>query len=154
MYNLLTSAGMARLKGRLHELKTQDLARAQAEVIHSREEGKLEENESYLHAQENCKMVERRISELADVIENYEVSLERPPCDHAGFGSTLLIEDTESGKQRRVTLVGEPEADIKLGSISITSPLGSALMGAVEGDTVEVQVPKGMMKYEILEITA
>jgi transcription elongation factor GreA len=153
MYNLLTSAGMERLKVRLHDLKMKDLARAQEEVVRSRDEGKLEENESYLHAQENYKMVERRIAELSDVVDNYEVFLATPSTDHVGFGSTVLVEDTETQKQRRITLVGEPEADIKLGSISITSPLGSALMGAVVGDVVEVVVPRGQMKYEVIEIT-
>lgn len=152
MYNLLTSAGMERLKGRLHDLKTKDLARAQEEVVRSRDEGKLEENESYLHAQENYKIIERRIAELAEAVDKYEVFLGTPRIDRVSFGSTVLIEDVETQKQRRITLVGEPEADIKLGSISITSPLGGALLGAVVGDLVEVVVPRGPMKYEIIEI--
>lgn len=154
MYNLLTSAGMERLKSRLHDLKMKDLARAQEEVVRSRDEGKLEENEAYLHAQEHYKMVERRIAELSQVVDGYDVFVGTPRTDRVDFGSTVLVEDLDTRRQRKITLVGEPEADIKLGSISITSPLGGSLLGAVVGDVVEVVVPRGTMKYEIIEITA
>lgn len=154
MHNLLTPVGASRLQDRLRKMQAQDLMAAQAEVVRAREEGKLEENESYLHAQEQCRMVERRIAELADILESYEISDAPPPVDSVGFGSKVLIEDCDTEKQRWVTLVGEPEADISIGCISITSPLGEALLGAVEGDVVDLAAPKGTTQYEIIQISA
>ena len=153
MHNLLTPAGATRLQERLLKMQTRDLMAAQAEVVGAREEGRLEENESYLHAQEQCRMVERRISELAEVLENYEINDEPPPTDRVGFGSKVLIEDCSSEKQRWVTLVGEPEADISIGCVSITSPLGESLLGAVPGDVVDLVIPRGTTQYEIIQIT-
>ena len=98
-------------------------------------------------------MVERRISELAEVLENYEINDEPPPTDRVGFGSKVLIEDCSSEKQRWVTLVGEPEADISIGCVSITSPLGESLLGAVPGDVVDLVIPRGTTQYEIIQIT-
>lgn len=154
MHNLLTPAGAVRLQERLRKMQTQDLMKAQADVVQAREEGKLEENESYLHAQEQCRMIERRISELSSVLETYEVTDDPPLTSCVGFGSKVLIEDCDTEKQRWVTLVGEPEADISIGCVSITSPLGEALLGAVEGDVVDLTVPKGTTQYEIIKITA
>lgn len=154
MHNMLTSAGAARLQDRLRKMQTQDLAAVQAEVVRAREEGKLEENEAYMHAQEQCRMVERRIAELADVLETYEITDTPPPTDRVGFGSKVLIEDCNTEKQRWVTLVGEPEADISIGCISITSPLGESLLGAVQGDVVDLVIPKGTTQYEIIQIKA
>ena len=154
MHNLLTPAGMVRLQEKLRTLQTRDLMVAQAEVVRSREEGKLEENEAYLHAQEQCRIIERRISDLSEVLESYQVSDAAPPTDHVGFGSKVLVQDCDTEKQRWVTLVGEPEADINIGCISITSPLGEALLGAVEGDVVDLVIPKGTTQYEIIQITA
>ena len=153
MHNLLTPAGAVRLQERLRKMQTQDLMKVQADVVQAREEGRLEENESYLHAQEQCRMVERRISELAEVLENYEINDVPPPTDRVGFGSKVLIEDCSSEKQRWVTLVGEPEADISIGCVSITSPLGESLLGAVPGDVVDLVIPRGTTQYEIIQIT-
>lgn len=152
MHNTLTPAGADRLRAKLQSLKANDHANAQAELIRAREEGKLEENEAYLHAQEQCRMVERRISEISTVLETYDILETPPPTDHIGFGSSALIEDADTEKRRNVTLVGEPEADIKLGCISITSPLGEVLMGARAGDTVDLVMPRGTTHYEIIEI--
>jgi transcription elongation factor GreA len=154
MRKQLTPAGMARLQQRLNIIKTQDLLKAQEEVVRSRDEGKLEENESYLQALEQFKMVERRVAELNSVLKAYEVSTEAPPTSHVGFGSTVMVEDVDSGRQKTLTLVGEPEADLSLGTVSITSPIGSSLLGATVGDLVEVGAPKGITRYEVLQITA
>lgn len=152
MHNMLTLAGSDRLKAKLHALKTQDLARARNDLIQAREEGKLEENESYLHAQEHCRMLEKRIEELSSVIDSYQIFEGQIPTDRVGFGTTVTIENCDTGKQRVVTIVGEPESDIDLGLISITSPLGEALLGAVVGDSVDLVVPKGATTYEIISI--
>lgn len=152
MNNLLTHDGAKRLREKLNSLKTNDQARAQEELIRAREEGKLEENEAYLHAQEQCRMIERRIAEISSVLETYQVIDAAATTDQIGFGSRALIEDCDTGRRREVTLVGEPEADIDIGCISITSPLGEALLGASVGDTVEFVIPKGTTNYEIVEI--
>jgi transcription elongation factor GreA len=154
MHNLLTLAGSERLKAKLHSLKTQDLARARNDLIQAREEGKLEENESYLHAQEQCRMIERRIDELSSIIESYEIFEGTPDTDRVGFGTTVTIENCDTEKRRIVTLVGEPESDIDLSLISITSPLGEVLLGATVGDTVDLVVPRGTTTYEIISIEA
>ena len=121
MRKQLTPAGMERLRNRLQIIKSQDLLKAQEEVVRSRDEGKLEENESYLHALEQFKMVERRAADLTEVLNAYEVSTEAPPTTFVGFGSTVVVEDVETGAQKKLTLVGEPEADLNLGTISVTS---------------------------------
>ena len=154
MHNLLTLAGAERLKAKLHALKTQDLARARNDLILAREEGKLEENESYLHAQDQCRMLEKRIDELSDIIDNYEIFEGPAPTDRVGFGTTVTIENCDTEKRRIVTLVGEPESDIDLGLISITSPLGEALLSATVGDTVDLVIPRGTTTYEIISIEA
>ena len=153
MHNTLTLAGVDRLKAKLQTLKTQDLARANAEMIRAREEGKLEENEAYLHAQEQCRILERRIGEIAEVLDTYDVFEGPATSDRISFGSTAVIEDCDTSKRRTVTLVGEPEADINIGCISITSPLGEALLGAVVGDAVDFVAPKGVTTYEIISIS-
>jgi transcription elongation GreA/GreB family factor len=153
MHNLLTPAGSIRLRERLRKMQTHDLMTAQDEVVRAREDGRLEENEAYLHAQEQCRMIERRISELSSILEDYEVTDEPPTTGYVGFGSKVLIEDCDTEKQRWVTLVGEPEADISIGCVSITSPLGEALLGAVPGDVVDLVIPRGTTQYEIIQIT-
>jgi transcription elongation factor GreA len=152
MNNLLTLAGSERLKAKLHSLKTRDLARARNDLILAREEGKLEENESYLHAQEQCRMIEKRIDELSDIIDSYEIFAGPIDTDHVGFGTTVTIENCDTETRRIVTLVGEPESDIDLGLISITSPLGEVLIGASVGDTVDLVAPRGTTTYEIISI--
>jgi transcription elongation GreA/GreB family factor len=152
MNNVLTKSGSTRLQARLNTLKTFDLAQAREELIRSREDGRLEENEGYLHAQEQCRIIERRVSELAEILSTYEVTEEIPPTGYIGFGSTATIEDVDDEKRRTVTLVGEPEADFSLGLVSVTSPLGEALLGAKVGDVVDVVLPRGNVQYEILNI--
>lgn len=154
MHNMLTLAGADRLKAKLQILKTQDLARANAEMIRAREEGKLEENEAYLHAQEQCRMLEKRIGEIAEVLDTYSIFEGPASSDSIGFGSTAVIEDCDTNKRRTVTLVGEPEADINIGCVSITSPLGEALIGASAGDVVELVIPKGTTSYEVISVSA
>jgi len=154
MYNLLTRDGLTRLQERLRKMQTRDLAAAQAEVIHAQEEGKLEENEAYMHAQEHCRMVERRVALLSEVINSYEVLSSPPPTDRVGFGSNVLIKDCDTERQCWVRIVGEPEADISIGCISITSLLGEALLGASPGDVVDLDAPRGTTQYEIIQITA
>lgn len=154
MSNFITRRGFEKLEANLYKLKGEGLRKAQEHVNAAREEGRLEENEGYLHAQEQCRMLEGRIAELEAQVSSVEIFEGPASTDVVDFCSFVTIEDVDSGKKRTIQLVNELEANVNLGMISITSPLGSCLVGNAVGDEVEITTPRGSTTYLILEITA
>ena len=154
MSNLITRRGFERLEASLRKMKGEGLRKAQENVNNAREEGRLEENEGYLHAQEQCRMLEGRIAELEATIASLEIFEGPVSTDVVGFCSYAAIEEIETGKRRTVQLVSEHEANINAGLLSATSPLGNCLLGAAVDDEVELTTPRGTTTYRILEITA
>jgi transcription elongation factor GreA len=150
----MTPGGYARMKAQLHKLKTHDrLANSRAIEV-ARGHGDLSENADYSAAKEEQGHIEAKIRELeaktalAEVIDPTKLSGSR-----VKFGATVTVEDTESGDSQTYVIVGEDEADIKKGRISIAAPLARALIGKEVGDTVTVQSPKGKREYEVSSVT-
>jgi transcription elongation factor GreA len=149
----MTPAGYATMKTQLNKLKNVDrLANSKAIEI-ARGHGDLSENADYSAAKEEQGLIEAKIRELeakialAEVIDPTKLSGSR-----VKFGATVTIEDTESGDQQRYVIVGEHEADIKRGRISIGAPVARALIGKEVGDTVTVTSPKGKREFEVTEV--
>jgi transcription elongation factor GreA len=149
----MTPSGYASMKAQLLKLKNVDrLANSKAIEI-ARGHGDLSENADYSAAKEEQGLIEAKIRELeakiamAEVIDPTKLSGSR-----VKFGATVTIEDTDSGESQRYTIVGEHEADIKKGRISIGAPVARALIGREVGDTVTVTNPKGKREYEVTEV--
>ena len=123
------------------------------DIAEARAHGDLSENAEYDAAKNRQGFIEGRIQELQDKLARaYVVDLSNLKPDKVVFGATVTLYDTSSEEEVRYKIVGEEEADIKLGKISCTSPVGKALIGHKLDDTVKVKVPSGTKEYEIIEI--
>ena len=149
----MTPAGNAYMKKQLTRLKNVERPRNAKAIEVARGHGDLSENADYSAAKEEQGMIEAKIRELeaklamAEVIDPTKLSGTR-----VRFGATVTIEDAESGESQRYVIVGEHEADIKRGRISIGAPVARALIGKDVGDTVTVTTPKGKREYEVTEV--
>ncbi|WP_428268076.1 transcription elongation factor GreA [Haliangium sp.] len=149
----MTPAGHAWMKARLKKLKEVDRPANSKAIEIARGHGDLSENADYDAAKEEQAMIEARIREyeaklaLAQVIDPTSLSGET-----VKFGATVTVEDAESGDESTYTIVGEHEADIKHGRISVTAPVARALIGKAVGDEVEVRTPKGTRHLEIAAV--
>ena len=150
----MTVEGAERLKAELQRLKSVERPAIIQAIAEARSHGDLSENADYDAAKERQGFVEGRIAEIEHKLAGAQV-IDPAEVDGDGrvvFGATVEIEDLDNGDVRRWQIVGEDEADIKHGKISITSPIARALIGRSEGDTVEVQAPGGVRGYEILAV--
>ena len=150
----LTAAGAEMLRAELHQLKTVERPRTIQAIQEARSHGDLSENAEYDAAKERQSFVEGRIAEIESKLANAQI-IEPAHIDADGrcvFGATVELEDADSGDVVTYQIVGEDEADIKRGKISITSPIGRALIGKYAGDTAEVKAPAGVRAYEILDV--
>ena len=146
----MTPAGLARLKGELKRLKNVERPKIVKEIAEARSHGDLSENAEYHAAKEKQSHVEGRIQQVEHWIASAEViDVTKHAGDRVVFGATVALEETESGDQVRYRIVGELEADLKQGRISVTSPIARALIGKEEGDTAVVQSPGGKKEYEV-----
>jgi transcription elongation factor GreA len=149
----MTPAGYASMKAQLLKLKNVDRPANSRAIEIARGHGDLSENADYSAAKEEQGLIEAKIRELeaktamAEVIDPTKLSGTR-----VKFGATVTIEDTDSGETQRYTIVGEHEADIKKGRISIGAPVARALIGKEVGDAVTVQNPKGKREYEVTNV--
>jgi transcription elongation factor GreA len=149
----MTPAGHASMKAHLHKLKNVDRIANSRAIEVARGHGDLSENADYSAAKEEQGLIEAKIRELeakltlAEVIDPTKLSGSR-----VKFGATVTIEDTDSGETHVYTIVGEHEADIKRGRISIGAPVARAMIGKEVGDTVIVQSPKGKREYEVTKL--
>lgn len=150
----MTVAGVEQLKVELHRLKTVERPRIIQAIAEARSHGDLSENAEYHAAKEQQGFVEGRIAELdvklstAQIIDPKTVNAD----GRVVFGATLKLLDEHSDQEVTYQIVGDYEADISRGKISISSPIARALIGKEQGDVVEVQVPGGLRNYEILDI--
>jgi transcription elongation factor GreA len=150
----ITVAGAEKLKAEIQRLKTVERPRIIHAIADARAHGDLSENAEYHAAKEQQGFVEGRIAELEHRLAAAQVI---DPCTvnahgRVVFGATLNLMDEESGKEVTYQIVGDYEADLNYGRISVSSPIARALIGKEQGDTVQVQVPGGTRAYEILEI--
>ena len=146
----ITPAGLVRLKAELKRLKTVDRLRIVKEIAEARSHGDLSENAEYHAAKEKQSHVEGRITQVEHWIATAEViDVSRLSGDRVVFGATVHLTDCQSGDEVQYRIVGELEAELKLGKISVTSPIARALIGKSEGDVVKVRAPGGEREYEI-----
>lgn len=149
----MTPAGFASMKAHLKRLKDVDRPANSRAIEVARGHGDLSENADYSAAKEEQGLIEAKIRELeaktalAEVIDPTKLSGSR-----VKFGATVTIEDTESGESQTYAIVGEHEADIKRGRISIGAPLARALIGKEIGETVNVTTPKGKREVEVTKV--
>jgi transcription elongation factor GreA len=150
----LTATGAEMLRAELHQLKTVERPRTIQAIQEARSHGDLSENAEYDAAKERQSFLEGRIAEIESKLGNAQI-IDPKHIDADGrcvFGATVELEDADSGEAVTYQIVGEDEADIKRGKISMASPIGRALIGKYAGDTAEVKAPGGVRSYEILDI--
>ena len=150
----LTVAGAEKLRQELHRLKTVDRPEVIAAIAEARSHGDLSENAEYDAAKEKQGFIEGRIQEVESKLSHAQI-IDPSSTDADGrcvFGATVDLEDADSGQAVTYQIVGEDEADIKLGKVSFASPLARALIGKFAGDVVQVQTPGGQREYEMIDV--
>ena len=150
----LTAKGAEKLRLELRRLKSEDRPRIIQAIAEARAHGDLSENAEYHAAREQQGFIEGRIKQLEHELSHAEIIdvSHLPKSDKVVFGATVDLEDQDDGTEVVFQIVGELEADVKLGLISITSPIARALVGKAEGDVVDVAVPGGTRAFEIVAI--
>jgi len=149
----MTPEGNARLKEELRTLKEVERHKISREIGVAREHGDLSENAEYHAAKERQGWIEARIKDLEDKLSRAEIiDPARLSGSKVAFGATVKLSNIETEEESVYRLVGADEADLNLGSISITSPLARSLIGREVGDEVKVRMPAGERHYEILEV--
>lgn len=150
----LTVGGAEKLKEELRRLKTEDRPRVVNAIAEARAHGDLKENAEYHAAREQQSFIEGRIREIEGKLSNAQIIdvTTLPKSGKVVFGVTVKLEATDDGNPVIYRIVGDDEADIKQGMISVSSPIARALIGKEEGDLVTVQAPGGAREYEILEV--
>ena len=150
----LTVSGAEKLRAELHELKTVRRPAIIAAIAEARGHGDLSENAEYAAAKERQGFIEGRIAELENKLANAQII--NPALIEADgrcvFGATVELEDMASGEVVTYQIVGDDEANIKEGKISVSSPIARALIGKHTGDVAEVNAPSGMREYEIRSV--
>jgi transcription elongation factor GreA len=150
----ITRRGAEKLKAELHRLKTVDRPAVISAIAEARAQGDLSENAEYDAAKDRQGFIEGRIQEVESKLSMAQVI--DPSTLEAGgrvvFGATVELEDEDSGEVVKYQIVGEDEADLKLGLVNISSPIARALIGKEEGDTAEVVAPGGIRHFEIVAV--
>lgn len=150
----ITKRGAEKLKAELHQLKTVDRPWVINAIAEARAQGDLSENAEYDAAKDRQGFIEGRIQEVEGKLSAAQI-IDPTDIDAGGrvvFGATVELEDLATGDSVTYQIVGEDEADLKLGLVNISSPIARALIGKEEGDTAEVQAPGGVKRFEIVAI--
>lgn len=150
----LTVVGAEQLRAELHRLKTIERPAVIEAIAEARAQGDLSENAEYDAAKEKQGFIEGRIAELEAKLSSAQI-IDPKTLDTDGrivFAATVELEDLDSGETVTYQIVGDDEADLKVGKISVSSPIARALIGKYAGDTVDVQAPGGIRQYEVLDV--
>ncbi|SOB89824.1 transcription elongation factor GreA [Stappia indica] len=149
----MTGAGYAMLEKELKQRTSEERPRIIQAIAEARAHGDLSENAEYHAAKEQQSLNEGRISELEDKLGRAEViDVSKLSGDTVKFGATVTLIDEDTEEEKKYMIVGDVEADVKLGRISISSPIARALIGKAVGDSVEVSAPGGARAYEIINV--
>ena len=149
----MTKKGYEALQAELTRLRREERPKVIQAITEAREHGDLKENAEYKAAKEHQQFIDTRMAELEYKLGSAQVvDISSGESETVVFGATVSLLNMESQEGKQYTLVGEDEADIKNGSISVQSPIGRALIGHRVGDIVEVHRPAGMIEYEIQSI--
>lgn len=149
-----TPEGLKKLKEELNQLRDIERPRASQAIAEARDKGDLSENAEYDAAKEAQGMLEMKISKLEEVLSNARI-IDESQLDVSKILvlSKVKIKNQANGMQMNYTLVADGEADLASGKISVNSPIGKGLLGKSVGEVAEIQVPNGVLKFEILEIS-
>ncbi|MBE5967601.1 MAG: transcription elongation factor GreA [Lachnospiraceae bacterium] len=151
--NILTYEGLRKLEDEIHDLKVNKRKEVAQKIKEAREQGDLSENAEYDAAKDEQRDIEARIEEIDKILRNAEVVVEdEVDVDVINIGCKVKIYDVEYDEELEYKIVGSAEANSLKGRISNESPLGMALLGKREGDTVDVETHTGTIQYKILEI--
>jgi transcription elongation factor GreA len=149
----MTGEGYAVLDEELKRLKTQERPSVIGQIAEARLHGDLSENAEYHAAKDRQGWIEGRIAEIEDKIARAQIiDVSKLSGSQVKFGATVSVVDEDTEDEARYQIVGEHEADVKLGKLSISSPLSRAMIGKEVGEVVEVNTPGGVKAYEILKI--
>ena len=151
----ITNRGSEKLKEELHRLKTIDRPAVINAIAEARAQGDLSENAEYDAAKDRQGFIEGRIQEIESKLSMSQV-IDPSSLDADGkvvFGSTVVLQDQASAEEVTYQIVGEDEADLKLGLINVSSPIARALIGKEDGDMAVVQAPGGEKRYEIVSVS-
>ena len=149
----MTSDGLRSLEEELKQLKSVERPSIIKAIAAAREHGDLSENAEYTAARERQGFIEGRIAEVEDIISRAEViDFSKLSGKTVKFGATVKLADEETDEEQTFQIVGEDEADVGQGLLSITSPLARALIGKTVGDSVEVSTPRGAKSYEVVTV--
>ena len=149
-----TEEGLKKLKDELNQLRDVERPKASEAIAEARDKGDLSENAEYDAAKEAQGLLELKIAKLEELLSNARLIDESQlDTSKALVLSTVKLRNQQNGMELAYTLVAESEADLKAGKISVTSPIGKGILGKKAGETAEIQVPNGTLKFDILEIT-
>lgn len=151
----ITKRGAEKLREELQRLKTVDRPWVINSIAEARAQGDLSENAEYEAAKDRQGFIEGRIQDIEGKLSAAQI-IDPAELDAGGkvvFGSTVELEDEKTGEALKYQIVGEDEADLKLGLINVSSPIARALIGKEEGETAEVQAPGGVKRYEIVAVS-
>ena len=149
----ITREGYNRLRAELQRLEQEERPQVIEAIVEARGHGDISENAEVEAAKEKQALVEGKINDLHDKLGKCEVvEVTERTVDRVIFGTTVDIEDLDTGEEVQYRLVGPYEADLAEGTISVTSPIGRALIGKEAGDEIKVQTPSGMKNFEIIDI--
>ncbi len=150
----MTLQGAEKLRLELSELKSVARPQVIQAIADAREHGDLKENAEYHAAREQQGFIEARIADIEGKLSNAQVIdiLELTPHGKVVFGATVGLVNEETGEEVTYQIVGDDEADIKEGKISVNSPVARALIGKVEGDIASVNAPGGLIEYEVISV--
>ena len=149
----ITNKGLAALEEELRRRQQEERPRIIQAISEARALGDLSENAEYHAAKEAQSLNEGRVMELESLISRAEIiDVSKLSGDRVKFGATVKLVDEDTEEEKTYQIVGEPEADVRSGRVSITSPIARALIGKTIGDTVEVTTPGGGKSYEVIKV--
>lgn len=153
MKHLISKEGFEKLKAEWEHLKYEERPAMINQVQAAAAEGDRSENAAYTYGRMRVREIDRRLRELDRILDGAQVVETQAPTDGTiKFGATIKMRDTKTKREKTYSIVGEKEIDPLQGRISMKSPIGEALMGKKQGDQVQVQAPKGVITYEIVEV--
>lgn len=153
-YSYLTKEGYERLKNELEQLKSVERQKVARQIAEAREKGDLSENAEYDAAKEAQGMLELKIQQMETLLSTARILREDElDASKVVILSTVKIKNLKTKKELSYTLVSETEADLKLGKISVTSPIGQGLLGKQIGEVAEIKTPQGMLELEVMDIS-
>jgi transcription elongation factor GreA len=149
----MTRAGYDKLKAELDQMQNVEMLALEDRVGQARAEGDLTENAEYQGARESLEMLRARVHALREKLARAVIlDPAKAPKDQVAFGMTVVVKDLDTGDEEEFTLVGAGEEDYAAGKILVTSPLAQGLVGRKVGDRVEIEVPMGVTRFEILSL--